>query len=58
MHGAAKFGYLSVVKQLVSAGSDIQLRNKDNYTPIQVAQKEQYGSIVNYLQERIRLLEQ
>lgn len=52
------FGYLTVVKQLVSAGSDIRLKNKDNYTPLQVAQMEQYGSIVNYLQERMRLLDQ
>lgn len=58
MHAAAMFGYLTVVKQLVAAGSDIRLRNKDNYTALQVAQMEQYGSIVNYLQERLRLLEQ
>lgn len=52
------FGYLAVVKQLVAAGSDILLRNSDNRTALEVAQAQQYSSIVGYLQERQRLLQQ
>lgn len=58
LHAAAMFGYLTVVKQLVAAGSDILLRNSDNRTALEVAQMQQYSSIVGYLQERQRLLQQ
>lgn len=50
------FGHMTVVKQLIAAGSDILLKNQDGLTALQVARQQKYTSICDYLQERIRLL--
>lgn len=46
------FGHLPVVKQLIAAGSDISLKNRDGLTPLQVARQQNYTSVVEYLEER------
>lgn len=50
------FGHLPVVKQLIAAGSDITRRNRDGLTPLQVARQQNYCSVVEYLDDRIRSL--
>lgn len=50
------FGHLPVVKQLVAAGSDITWKNRDGFTPSEVARQQNYTSVVDYLQERWALM--
>lgn len=46
------FGNLPVVKQLVAAGSDINWKNQDGWTALQVAKQQNFTSVVDYLEER------
>ena len=48
------FGHLPVVKQLIAAGSDYARKNRDGLTPLQVAKQQNYCSVVEYLDDRIR----
>lgn len=57
IHAAAMFGHLPVVKQLIAAGSDYTRRNRDGLTPMQVAKQQNYCSVVEYLEDRIKDLE-
>lgn len=52
LHAAAMFGNLPVVKQLVAAGSDINWKNQDGWTALQVAKQQNFTSVVDYLEER------
>lgn len=56
LHAAAMFGHLPVVKQLVAAGSDISWKNQEGFTPLQVARQEKYCAVVEYLEERQRMV--
>lgn len=46
------FGHLDVVKQLVAAGCDLSWKNHTGYTALQVARQQNYGTVVEYLEER------
>lgn len=48
------FGHLPVVKQLIAAGSDMTRKNRDGLTPLQVAKQQNYNTVVDYLDDRIR----
>lgn len=48
------FGHMTVVKQLIAAGADINQTNHDGLTALQVARQQKYTSICDYLQERQR----
>lgn len=52
LHGAAMFGHLSVVKQLLAAGSNITIKNHDGMTPLKVAQQQNYTTVIEYLKEK------
>lgn len=56
LHAAAMFGHMTVCKQLVAAGSDVLLKNQDGLTAMELAHHENYGSICEYLKERMRAL--
>jgi ankyrin repeat protein len=49
LHAAALFGHVSVVKQLISAGADLTLRNQEGATPLQLAQEAKQTAVVEYL---------
>lgn len=49
LHAAALFGHVPVVKQLISAGADLMLRNQDGVTPLQVAQEAKQSAVTEYL---------
>lgn len=50
------FGHMTVVKQLIAAGTDITQINQDGLTALQVARQQKYTSICEYLQDRLRTI--
>jgi ankyrin repeat protein len=53
-HAAALFGHVPVVKQLISAGADLTLRNQDGVTPLQLAQEAKQTAVVEYLSRLVK----
>lgn len=51
------FGHMTVVKQLIAAGTDITQINQDGLTALQVARQQKYTSICEYLQDRLRTIQ-
>lgn len=54
LHAAALFGHLPIVKQLISAGSDLVIKNQDGLTALQIAKQQKYIYVVEYLLEKER----
>lgn len=53
LHAAALFDHLSVIKLLLAAGADPQLRNQDGMTPLDLAHEASNTQIVDYLRQHI-----
>ncbi|XP_037289472.1 uncharacterized protein LOC119183120 isoform X3 [Rhipicephalus microplus] len=53
LHAAALFDHLSVIKLLLAAGADPQLRNQDGLTPLDLAHEASNTQIVDYLKQHI-----
>ncbi|XP_014673369.1 PREDICTED: ankyrin repeat domain-containing protein 29-like [Priapulus caudatus] len=51
LHAAALFGHMAVVKHLMVNGSIPDLKNKDGFSPIDLAKDSGYGSIADYLRK-------
>ncbi|KHJ40044.1 ankyrin repeat protein [Trichuris suis] len=49
LHAACLFGHLNVAKLLIRAGADVNLRNQNGETPLQLAEQLGYDSIINML---------
>ena len=52
MHSAAKRGYVEIVRELLKAGHECNIRSKQALTPLHLAAKEGYVSIVKELLQR------
>ncbi|CAB4029160.1 ankyrin repeat domain-containing 29, partial, partial [Paramuricea clavata] len=48
LHGACLFGHLNIVKLLVEAGGQVDIRNQDGYLPSDLAELGQYNDILSY----------
>lgn len=56
LHAAAFSGSLPVCKQLIAVGADPYLKNQDGFIPREVAQRNKYNMVQDYLgsvEERI-----
>ena len=51
---AVKYGNLNIVKQLVEAGADINLRNNEGANAFYYAQKYQQKEIEEYLKSKVQ----
>lgn len=51
------FGHLPVVKQLLTAGSNLTMKNQDGLTPLQVAKQQKFITVVEYLSEREKAIQ-
>lgn len=58
IHDAARFAHESVVDELIKAGADLTIRNKDGRTPLQVATEYSTTSTANKHDVVIRLLQE
>ncbi len=47
---AAEYGHLDIIKELVKAGVDINVKNKDNKTALDLAKEKVRTEIVQYLE--------
>ena len=52
LHDAAKNGHLSVVEYLVNQKADIDVKNKNGETPLELASQEGYWNVVELLKRK------